>query len=124
MSLADVDARIITAICLCIIGFIVTGFTLKVWWTHPINRVFLFGPYLTPEGLKVILRGWPMLFLLGALAISGGVSRFVHWLRWRGLAADELASMVGLVEAALSLWAAGGLVIFAVRTWRAWKHGQ
>lgn len=121
MSLADVDARIVTAICLCLIGLIVTGFTAKVWWTHPVNRAFLFGPYLTEKGLRALLRGWPMLFLLGALAIAGGVSRFIHWLRWRHMASDELASAVGLVEAAISLWAAGGLVVFAVKAWHGWK---
>ncbi len=124
MSWADVDARIITAICLWVIGCIVTGFTLKVWWTPPVNRAFLFGPYLTEAGLRAILLGWPLLFLLGALALAGGFSRFVYWLRWRGAAADELAATAGLIEAALSLWAAGALVIFAVRTWRGWRHGE
>ena len=122
MEIADVDARIVTAFCLWIIGSIVTAFTMKVWWTHPVNRPFLFGPYLTPEGLRVVLNGWPMLFLLGALALAGGTSRFVHWLRWRHWASDELASIFGLIEAALSLWAAGTLTIFTVRTWRAWKQ--
>lgn len=122
MSLVDVDARIVTAFSLCLIGTIVCAFTAKVWWTHPVNRSLLFGPYLTPLGLEVMLKGWPMLFLLGLLAITGGVSRFIHWLRWRHLASDELASAAGLVEAAFSLWAAGALVIFAVKTWHHWKR--
>lgn len=121
MGLADVDARIVTAVSLCLIGLIVCGFTAKVWWTHPVQRAHLFGPYLTPMGLETLLRGWPMLFLLGAVAITGGISRFIHWLRWRRMASDELASGAGLIEAAFSLWAAGALVIFVIKTWRGWK---
>lgn len=124
VNVSDIDARIVTAACLCLIGLIVTGFTVKVWWTHPLNRAFLFGPYLTQAGMRAVLRGWPMLFLLGALAIAGGVSRFIHWLRWRGAVTDELAAMAGLIEAALSLWAAGSLVVFVVRTWLGWRRGE
>jgi uncharacterized membrane protein HdeD (DUF308 family) len=122
MNLAEVDARIVTAICFCMIGSIVIAFTAKVWWTHPVNRAFLFGPYLTQKGLRALLHGLFMLSLLGALAIAGGVSRFVYWLRWRNQASDELAAGVGLVEAALSLWATGSLIFFAVRTWREWRR--
>lgn len=122
MSFADVDARIVTAFCLCIIGFIVMGFTLRVWWTPPLNRVFLFGPYLTEEGLRTALRAWPMLFLLGALALSGGVSRFVYFLRWRSYASDELAAIVGLIEASLSLWACGAVILFAIKVWTKWHR--
>jgi hypothetical protein len=122
VDFSDIDARIVTAICLCLIGLIVTCFTVKVWWTHPVNRAFLFGPYLTQEGLRVILRGWPLLFLLGALALAGGFSRFVYWLRWQGASVDDLAGMAGLIEAGLSLWAAGAMVIFTVRTWLAWRR--
>lgn len=121
MDFADVDARIVTGSCFIIIGLIVTGFALKVWFTPPVNRVFLFGPYLTQKGLEIALRGWPMLFLLGMLALAGGVSRTVYWLRWRHMVADELAAAAGLVEAAFSLWAAGALVMFSARTWWSWR---
>lgn len=124
MNLSDVDARIVTAVCLWVIGFIVTGFTVKVWWTHPVNRAFLFGPYLTEAGLRAVLRGWPLLFLLGAVALAGGFSRFIYWMSDRGGMPEEAAAMAGMIEAALSLWAAGSLVIFVVRTWRAWKRGE
>lgn len=123
MAWSDVDARIVTAVSLWLIGLIVTGFTLRVWWTPPINRAFLFGPYLTQDGLRVVLRGWPVLFLLGALALTGGTSRFLYWLRWRGAEVDQAAAFAGAVEAALAAWAAGGLVIFAIRTWRQWRRG-
>lgn len=122
MSLSDLDARVVTGICQCLIGLIVLGFTVKVWWTLPINRAFLFGPYLTAEGIKVVLRGWPLLFLLGALALAGGITRFVYWLEGLGADLDQLAGLAGLVEASLSLWAAGALVIFTVRTWLAWRQ--
>ena len=122
MEWSDFDARIVTAACLVVIGFIVIGFTLKIWWTHAVNRAFLFGPYLTQSGLKLILRSCPMLFLLGALALAGGVSRFVYWLRWRGAATDELAAMIGLAEAALSLWAAGTVSMFAIKVAILWRR--
>jgi hypothetical protein len=122
MELADVDARIVTGVSLCLIGFIVLAFTFKVWFTHPLNRAFLLGPYLTPEGLKVVLRGWPTLFLLGALAIAAGVSRLAYWLQARDYAPDELAATLGLIEASLSLWAAGTLSVFALRTWLGWRR--
>lgn len=122
MNVSDLDARVVTGACQCLIGFIVIGFTIKVWWTHPANRAFLFGPYLTQDGLRLILRGWPLLFLLGALALAGGVTRFVYWLQGLGADLNDIAGMAGLVEASLSLWAAGALVTFTVRTWLAWRR--
>lgn len=122
MAWSDVDARIVTAACLWVIGCIVTGFTLKVWWTPPINRAFLFGPYLTEEGLRTALRAWPLLFLLGALALASGFSKFAYWLQAKGAEVEGLAGMAGLIEAALSLWAAGALIIFTLRTWRSWRR--
>lgn len=122
MELGDVDARIVTAASLCLIGLIVTSFTVKVWFTHPLNRAFLFGPYLTEAGLRLALKGWPSLFLLGALAIAGGASKLAYWLRWRGDVPDELAAMLGLIEAALSLWSAGTLSVFSVRMWLDWRR--
>lgn len=123
VNLSNVDARIVTAVCLWVIGLIVTGFTVKVWWTHPVNRAFLFGPYLTQAGLKAVLRGWPLLFLLGALALASGFSKFAYWLQAQGAEVDGLAGISSLIEAALSLWSAGGLVIFAARTWIGWRRG-
>ena len=121
MGLGDVDARIVTAVCLWLIGTIVVWFTLKVWWMNPARQALLFGPYLRKKGLEAVMRGWPALFLLGASALAGGAGRFVYWLRWRHLASDEWAAMAGIVEASFSLWAAGALSIFAIRTWRSWK---
>lgn len=117
MELVDVDARIVSGISLCLIGAIVLIFTLKVWFTHPLNRAFLFGPYLTEAGLRLALRGWPTLFLLGALATAQGVSRLAYWLHGRDIVSGEAPALLGLIEAALSLWAAGALIVFSVRTW-------
>lgn len=122
MTLGDIDARIVTALSLWTIGGLVWALTLRVWWTAPINRAFLFGPYLTPDGVRLVLRGWPMLFLLGAVAIAGGLGRFAYWLQARGAVSSELATVAGIVEAALSLWAAGTMVMFTGRTWLQWRR--
>lgn len=121
MSFADVDARIVTAGCLWIIGSIVIGFTVKIWWTDPLARPFLFKTYLTGLGAGALVRALPALFLLGASALAGGLGRFAYWLRNRGAMSDDLVAGAGILEAAVSLWATGALIIFVVRTWRQWR---
>ena len=122
MDFANVDARLVTAVCLWIIGAIVWGFTIKIWWTPLSERPFLFGPYLTPDGVRLILPGLTPLFLIGAVAMAGGLGRFAYWLRSRGMVDDGLAATAGLVEAAFSLWAAGALILFTIRTWLKWRQ--
>lgn len=122
MDFGDIDARIVTATSLWVIGAIVTGFALRVWGTQPVNRAFLFGPYLTPDGLRLILRGWPTLFLLGATALAGGFGRFAYWLKGRG-SGDELAALTGVIEAIVTTFAAATVLAFVLWTWRQ-RRGQ
>lgn len=121
MSFADVDARIVTAGCLWVIGSIVIWFSVKIWWTDPLARPFLFKSYLTARGAGTLVRALPALFLLGATALAGALGRFAYWFRNRGAMNDDLVAGAGILEAAVSLWATGALIIFVIRTWRQWQ---
>lgn len=123
VALEDIDARIVTAISLWVIGCIVIGFVAKIWWTPLLRRPFLLGPYFTQRGQEAILNGLPTLCSLGLLAIAGGTSRFIYWLHGRQMASDGAAALSGLAEAVIALWVAGILSLFAARTWLNWKRG-
>lgn len=120
MSLADLDLRWLTASCFVAIGAIFIWFALRVWRTHPINRVFSLGPFVTEEGLRLLLSSVGTLFSIGLWLLSAGVARFSYWLRWNHHLASEIANFLGIIEAVFSLWAAGCVIIAA---WRLCRKG-
>ena len=78
------SAHIWTAAAYYIIGAVLIAVAWKVWWTHPLNRVFLFGEYVTPAGVSLVMRHWPMVALFGAFIFSCAVDHHVEWLMMHG----------------------------------------
>ncbi len=106
------DAHIWTALAYYIIGVAMLALAFKVWWTHPINRVFIFGPYLTTQGIKVVMMSWPLVALFGAFIFSCAVDHHVDWLVSRG--AHDLVKWLhffGVIEAVIS-WLTALVVIY------------
>jgi hypothetical protein len=98
------DPRLISAVALLIIGLSVCGFVLRVWNTHPINRVFLVGDYLTEKGLRFLLKYVLVTAFAGGLyALAMAAAKFAYVARWRGGAVP--ADAFGSIEAVFSVWA-------------------
>lgn len=112
------DPRIVSAVAFYVIGLAAIALTLRIWWTHPINRVFSIGPFVTEAGLRAILDNTPALFALGLFALSAGVARHMYWLDARGHPTPLPANFFGLIEAIFAIWAAASVIIAAVRLCR------
>ncbi len=114
-----IDPRIISAVALVIIGLALDGCVLRVWCTHPVNRVFLVGRFVTEDGLRFMLKHLSTIFALGLFAITAALAKFAYALRWRGNhAAESYADFLGTVEAIFAVWAAGCVLIATVRLCR------
>ena len=109
--LTELDLRWLTAGCLILIGAAFIYRALQVWWMPLSQRVILFEPYLTPEGLKRMLKLWPLVFIFGSLLLVGGVSKLVFWMGWNDGDDSHTAYAVALFEAIFAVWAAGSLGI-------------
>lgn len=108
------DPRLITAFALCVMGLCVTGLSIRLWWTHPVNRALFLGPFITPDGMRWLTSHGNLLFSLGLALFAGGFSRAVYWARRQNLVNDDVANFFGLIECIFAVWAAG-LVFLAGR---------
>lgn len=101
-------AHLWTAVAYYIIGFSMLAAAFSVWWTHPINRVFIFGRFLTPDGMRLVMMSWPMVALFGAFIFSCAVDHHVEYFYSHGN--PELLNAVvffSIVEAVISCLTAG-----------------
>lgn len=113
------DPRFISAIALLLIGLSLIGFVVRVWLTHPVNRVFIVGPFVTEDGLRLLLRNLPTGFALGLFALAAGLAKIAYAARWSGNETGEnLADFFGIVEAVFAVWAAGCVLVTLVRLCR------
>lgn len=112
------DPRIITAVAYAIIGLSAITLALRIWWTHPINRVFSLGPYVTEAGLKALLRNVRTVFALGCFALASAASRFAYWQAGVVDAKTSHSHFFGAIETAFAWWAAVCVIIAVVRTLR------
>jgi hypothetical protein len=97
------EAHLWTAGFYYIIGLVLIGLAFSVWWTHPVNRVFIFGRYLTQDGMRLVMMSWPMVLLFGAFIFSCAVDHHVEYLHSHGR--PRLRSAVvffSIVEAVIS----------------------
>jgi len=123
MNLADlrwlaIDPRLISAAALLVIGLLLISFVARVWVTHPVNRVFLVGKFVTEDGLRLLFKNLPSAFALGLFAIAAGCAKIAYVERWKGHIASELADFFGIIEAIFAVWAASCVIIAAVRLCR------
>ena len=112
------DPRILTGIALLVVGISATVLAMRIWWTHPINRVFSIGPFVTEKGLKALLRHSGTIYALGVFAIVSALSRLAFVGLRYGWVAPRLAYLMGLFEALFATWAA---LAVAVTAWRLWR---
>lgn len=110
-ALVVLGARFLTDACLLLLGVWMIWVALRLWATHPVNRVFGLGPYVTEEGLRLLLQHWLMVFALGLTLLAQALSRFCFKLHQLGHIDILLVEAIGLVEAGFTLWS----TILAVR---------
>ena len=115
-----IDPRFVSAGALIVIGAILCGFIIRVWNTHPINRVFVLGPYVTQAGQALLLKNLPTVFAIGLGVIAAGGAKIGYALRWHGQAGGDWADHLGIIEMVFLLWAAGCVIVAA---WRLWRKG-
>lgn len=106
--------HVLTAVAYYAIAAVLLELSLRVWWTHPINRAFMFGPFMTPAGVKLMLRNWQLVFLFGAFILSCAVEHSLD-----GHTPHPQQLIAAWIEAAISLATAG--VVLRLR-WRAWRR--
>lgn len=100
------NAHLYTALAYYLIGLAMIAVAIKVWWTHPVNRAFMFGPYVTPAGIAMLLRLWPFVALFGAFILSCALDHHADWLAARGLISYEIVDTLGTIEAIISVFTA------------------
>lgn len=112
-------SHLVTAIDYYVIGFALLLVVFRIWWTHPVNRAFVFGPYVTPEGVSLLLRNLPLIALFGAFIASCALDHHLDWLAGRRLVSYELVEIAALVEALISTLTMISIVLLVIRAiWR------
>ena len=110
-----VDPRLISAAAFLLIGLVFCTFALRVWNTHPVNRVFLLGPFVTEAGQLFILRNLKTVFFLGLFSIAEACAKVAYAYRWSGHPFGGAADKFGSVAAVFALVAACCVCVAARR---------
>jgi hypothetical protein len=122
MSELFTSPTIFTAVAYYFIGGVTLWVAMAVLATNPVNRVFLMGKYLTPEGARLLLRSWPVVFLFALFILSCAVEHHLHWLSEHGWPEKYIYVLfMGWIEAGISLITAAiillGVIAWGVRKW-------
>jgi hypothetical protein len=99
-------------------GVVMIYFVIRVWLTHPVNRVFYLGSFVTEKGLELILRNCPTIFGMGLFFLSAASAKMAYTLRWANQQGGDFADFFGAIEAAFAVWAASCVTIATVRLCR------
>jgi len=110
------DPHLWTAGAYCVIGLMLLAGALHIWWTHPVNRAFTFGPYLTEKGVRLVLRMLPLVWLFGLVIASCAVDHAAESMAMVGMVPWPVVHVLGLFEAVVSWITALSMVWLAVRS--------
>lgn len=115
-------AHLITALAYYVIGAVLLVTAFRVWWTHPINRVFSMGKYLTPDGVRAVLQNWWLVMLFAAFILACAFEHNAEWLMmhgyWPDIIRSELIDMLGETESIISVATAACVLWLRVKSWR------
>lgn len=105
-----------TAISYYAIGAVILWVSAAILLSHPVNRVFIFGQYLTPDGVRVVIQHWPLVSLFGLFIFGCAVEHHLHWYYDRGhRGAGTMLAFMGWIEAGISVITALAVVFIAIR---------
>ncbi len=123
-AIAHGHSALVTALAYYLIGGALIFVATKVLLTHPINRVFMFGDYLTPRGAGLVMSAWPLVSLTGLFVFSCAVEHHLHWLYNHGRPGVALLLLfMGWIEAAISAITALALC-WMILQWRRKGKGK
>ena len=114
-------AHLVTSLAYYVIGGVLIWLAMRLWFAHPVNRVFMLGEYLTEKGLRLVLRLWPFVFLFGAFIFSCGIDHTLDHFHRESRISHMAFDAVAITEAVISLWTAGS-VVWVTATWRRWRE--
>jgi hypothetical protein len=120
------DPLIYTAGAYYIIGLLLIVTASMLFSAHPVNRVFLLGKYLTPDGARVLMKNWPFVSMFGLFIFSCAVEHHLHWLFSHGYPNLETGLLfMGWIEAGISIITA---LIILIKIghwgWGKWSGGR
>jgi hypothetical protein len=108
-------AHLITAAAYLLLGGVLMGWVVRVWWTHPVNRAFGFGPYVTPEGVRLIIRNLPLVGVFGLFILACSADHAIDWLYQRGFVPYVIFETAAIFEAIVSAGTALAVVWLSIR---------
>lgn len=109
------DPHIWTAGAYLVIGIRMIVVALCIWWAHPLKRAFIFGPILTEDGVRFVLRNWPLVFLFGAFIFSCAIDHAAEAIIMTGHLITPVMNVLGWFEAVISWATAAALVGTEIR---------
>lgn len=112
------DPRLVTAAAYLVVGLAASAVSLRIWWTHPVNRVFGLGPFVTEAGLRLVLANVRAIFALGLFALASGLSRLAYWKAGVASTGGGWPHFFGLIEMIFAVWAAACVVVAGWRLCR------
>lgn len=109
-------SHIVTAFAYYVIGLTLLVVAARVLAAHPVNRVFIFGKHLTADGVREVIRHWPLVSLFGLFIFACGIEHHVHWYYAGGhKEAGMFLAFMGWIEAGISVITAGVVVSILIR---------
>lgn len=115
-------AHLISAVAYVVIGAPLVVIAFRVWWTHPINRAIRYAPYITPAGMKALLRNWPFVFLFGVFILACAIDHGAQWVFNHGYGGTWLTpwhlNVIAEIEASVSVMAALAVLWVGVKLCR------
>ncbi len=114
------DLRLLSAIALLIIGCCFLIFSLRIRLTHPVNRVFTIGPFVTDAGLQLVLRHIPLIAILGVYALSTSLADVSYYARAHWGFSWDAANALSLVSSIMAIIAS----IYVVAVFKELFHSR
>ena len=112
------DLRIVTGPAMLVIGGLILLLAYRLWWLHPINRVFRIGPFVTERGLRALLDMRQVFLAIGAFLTAQGAASVVFWAFAGGDVQHGATRFLGSLSAGCGVWAAIAVGVTAYRIWR------
>ena len=88
----------------------------RLWFVHPLNRVFRLGPFVTEAGIRAVINMRMTLLSYGSSLTTYGLASCVFWFSDRGVF-DPLVQFLGSLATGLLIWAAIMSLRFIARLW-------
>lgn len=124
MSVAEIlefigDVRLLAAFGYYVTAIVLLRAASHVWSMPPQRRALVFGPFLQPRGVAVLLRYLPVVWIIGASILGCAVGRTANWIAYPAAThqAPEWVVALRTLECLLALSAGAASSFIAIRAW-------